>query len=195
MLEIGLLGEVRSVVVPVRLVVPVVVWIIPVWLIVPWWLVWRLIPHVSAAVGVYWEVTEVSGCVPVLTNWALVFEGKTGVALVEAFAVGGVREMGGVAWILAAWATLIGDSDQAYTRLASSGTSIVVWNDAWGQDNTWWKDDAWWQDDAWRENDTWWKDWSWNGWGWVVARWWHWNSVIGLLRHLGTWWSSGNLGT
>lgn len=109
MLEIGLLGEARSVVVPVWLLVPVVGWIVPVWLLVPWWLL--LIPHVTAAVGVDREVTEVSGCVPVLANWALVFKGKTGVALVEAFAVGGVWEMGGVAWILAAWAPLIGDAD------------------------------------------------------------------------------------
>jgi hypothetical protein len=117
MLEIGLLREVWSVVVPVwlivpvRLVIPVIVWIIPVWLIVPWRLIWRLIPHVSSTVGVDREVTVVSGCIPVLTDWALVFEGETSVALVEALTVGGVWEMGWVARILAAWAALVGDSD------------------------------------------------------------------------------------
>lgn len=121
MLEIGLLWEawllwearlfweVRSLVVPVRLVIPVRL-IVPVWLVVPG-LVRRLVPHVSAAVGVDWEVAEVSSCVPVLADWALVFKGKTSVALVETFAVCGVWEVSGVAWILAAWATLVWDSD------------------------------------------------------------------------------------
>lgn len=159
MLELGLLWEARSLVVPVRRVIPV-------WLVVPW-LVRSLVPHVSATVSVDREVAEVSSCVPVLAGWALVFKGKASVALVEAFAVGGMWEMGGVAWILAARATLVWNSDCADTWRTSC--CATVWNDTWRQDNAWRKDDAWWEDYAWRKNDTWWEDRCWNSGRWIVA--------------------------
>jgi hypothetical protein len=155
MLELGLLWEARllwevwSLVVPVRLVIPI-------WLVVPW-LVWPLVPHVSTTVGVDWEVAEVSSCVPVLADWALVFKGKASVTLVEAFAVGCMREVGRVAWILAARTTLVWNSDCADTWRTSCSTSVAIWNDTW------------WEDNAWRKNDTWWEDRCWNSGRWVVA--------------------------
>jgi hypothetical protein len=59
------------VVIVVRKVVPVVTRIVVpvnVWVVVPVNIV------ASAAVCVIWEVTIVSGSIPVLTNWALVFK-------------------------------------------------------------------------------------------------------------------------
>lgn len=111
-------------------------WIVPDRHVVVWWAV----PDRNVIVGEIVltatshvrEVTEVPHGVPVLTDWALILEGESMIALEEAFAVRVMGQVNGIARILVKWAASVWNADEADARWSSC--RALVWRCSW---NSW----------------------------------------------------------
>jgi hypothetical protein len=96
-------GDVRPVVVPVGDVRPVVVPI-----------------GIATTIGIVGEIAIISSHIPMLTNWALVFEAHTVVTFVESFTVGVVWQVDRLARVLVEWTTLVWSTIRSDSRRSCS---------------------------------------------------------------------------